>query len=266
MSNERPDEYAGWAGRLEEPGALAGQGLANKEAAWDKLHSRLGNQPRKKRIAGYWLAAACLLLTLIPATLLFRNHRPATTQLAGPARGQTPLAQKPGTPVLPEKAPISTPEITGSRPSGQPATTIPARTTSPGYPVPSPPGGQENLVRSVIISRFVSRSPHPRTHSLTKEALRTPRPPLAVTAPPPPSVAANLPIAPVRPATVKKELTVISINEIANPVEQGPSTAGRHERSGHFRIGFNPGTIRPAVATQDPPKTRLTIKLSSQNP
>jgi hypothetical protein len=118
----------------------------------------------------------------------------------------------------------------------------------------------------VIISRFVSRTPHPQTRPLTNNAHRAPGPALAVTAPPPPALAANLPIAPARPATVKKELTVISINEIANPVEQGPSTAGHHERSGHFRIGFNPGTIRPAVATQDPPKTRLTIKLSSQNP
>jgi len=43
MDNERPNERTWWSSRLEEPGALPGTGLTDKEAAWDKLYERLKN-------------------------------------------------------------------------------------------------------------------------------------------------------------------------------------------------------------------------------
>ena len=47
MDNERPNERTLWSSRLEEPGALPGTGLTDKEAAWDKLYDRLRENVRK---------------------------------------------------------------------------------------------------------------------------------------------------------------------------------------------------------------------------
>jgi|GEM_PF-1145894 len=310
MSNERRDEFAGWAGRLEEPGALTGQGLTDKEAAWDKLHSRLGNPPRKKRIAWYWLAAACLPLILIPAALLFRDRSPAPGQTAGPAiiqpAGHPPaqgsIARHPGTPEPSTRTTIPPPGIT-TIPDPSAPTPVPEKTATLRQPLPAvpgasagpaaqeppsagsprtqeipPPGGHTaDLARTIFVSGMTSRSPHSGAWK-DLHATRSPRHParvsadtlfhaqLAISAPPPPILATNLTITPGRPASAKKELTVISINEITSPVEQESSAVSHHPHSGRFRFSFNPGTIRPAVATRDLQRTRITIKLSSQNP
>jgi len=78
MLNERPDEFLSWRGRLAAPDALPDQGLDDKEVSWERLAERLREKPRRR--IGYWIAAACLLLALIPATHFFRD-RPA--RLAG---------------------------------------------------------------------------------------------------------------------------------------------------------------------------------------
>ena len=71
MSNERPDEFLSWRTKLTQPDALPEQGLDDPESAWQQLYARLGEKPRRRLF--YWYgAAACLLLALIPAALLFR--------------------------------------------------------------------------------------------------------------------------------------------------------------------------------------------------
>jgi len=267
MSNERPDEFAGWAGRLEEPGGLAGQGLADKEVSWEKLHSRLGNPSRRRRFSGYRVAAACLLMVLMPAVFILRDRKPG--------KGQDAVARSSGT--------AGSPGATAAPPRG---TEAPASANSAGLrPLLSPdlspgrpaPARQQDLSAREFVSgtRLVQRFPyiqasrplvkgrrqrHPA--SLSADTLFRDAP--AVAAPPAP--AANLVAAPAPPAAVKKELAVISINEIPDPVAPAPPMTGK-QRSTHFRIGFgNPGNIRPALATQETRKTRVTIRLSSQNP
>lgn len=102
MSDERPDEFFSWRSRLGPPDALPEQGLDNRDLTWEKLTRRLGKtpgqdsaahpsgnhastrssfawlQPSRRRLPAYRIAAACLLLLLIPAARLFHNHQTQT--------------------------------------------------------------------------------------------------------------------------------------------------------------------------------------------
>ena len=66
MLNEKPGK-PGWKNKLDETGDLPGVVLQDKNAAWEKLHSRLQGKPRRINPAWYWAAAACILfLCAIP--------------------------------------------------------------------------------------------------------------------------------------------------------------------------------------------------------
>lgn len=87
MDNERPDERTLWSRRLEQPGALPGTGLTDKEAAWDKLYDRLNGSDaarseasRRKRMIWLWAAAVCLLLIVVPAALLLKDGHKRSRQ------------------------------------------------------------------------------------------------------------------------------------------------------------------------------------------
>jgi len=75
MDKERPNEQTWLSSRLEEPGALPGLGLTDKEATWDKLYERLSERPRRRNLTWLWAAAACILLALIPAAVLLKEKR-----------------------------------------------------------------------------------------------------------------------------------------------------------------------------------------------
>ena len=68
MSNENPNDFH-WKNKLEDVGSLQEETQTDKNAAWEKLYSRLGKRPR--RVRGLWyLAAACLLMmVMIPVMM-----------------------------------------------------------------------------------------------------------------------------------------------------------------------------------------------------
>lgn len=108
MSNERPDEFLSWRGRLSRPDALPEQGLDDRELSWEKLAERLREKPRRR--TGYWIAAACLLLALAPVARLFRDrpgrvylHPSVQRQVQRPARPER-VAAAPGAAPAPDKA------------------------------------------------------------------------------------------------------------------------------------------------------------------
>jgi len=51
--------------------------LQNKDGAWEKLHARIAEKPRSKRVLWYWVAAACLLFAIIIPSLT--KHRSTST-------------------------------------------------------------------------------------------------------------------------------------------------------------------------------------------
>jgi len=66
MLNEKPAEPGGWKDKLDLLDGMAGEPWTGKEAAWDKLHTRLHKKPAKKK-GMWWLAAAVFLLLILPA-------------------------------------------------------------------------------------------------------------------------------------------------------------------------------------------------------
>ncbi|MBN9385720.1 MAG: hypothetical protein J0H74_33505 [Chitinophagaceae bacterium] len=259
MDNERPSEYRSWRHRLEEPGALPGAGLTDKEAAWDKLYQRLGETPRRRPLPWLWAAAACLLLALIPTALLFREKK------------DTPPAGTPKMAVHPK----TNPARTNQHPTDQtqPRTSIPEpslviqNTPSP-RPVALPhpirrerPASAKTADRALAPIALQSSAPdpvavEPSVHPPLPNLLMAPRSDLSR-----PIIAAQ--------TTPKKELRVVHINEL-EPPQTAPSTAGPRLKPGRLYIGFSPrqDVLRPATTyeTYQTDHPIISFKHSTQNP
>ncbi len=114
MPNENLNDFH-WKNKLEDVENLSGEILTDKNASWEKLHSRLRQKPHGIKSAWYWAAAACLLFILI-IPLLTANKRQGNLVKNNP--GKT-LSEKGSAPVispLKEKAVvIISPAATGKR-------------------------------------------------------------------------------------------------------------------------------------------------------
>ena len=85
MSNENLNDFH-WKNKLEDVSNLSGETLTDKNAAWEKLHSRLRQKPRRIRAVWYYAAAACLLAILIP--LMTANKKQDSLVKNSPAQIQ----------------------------------------------------------------------------------------------------------------------------------------------------------------------------------
>lgn len=74
MLNERAGKPGHWKDRLDSLDALPGEPWTGKSAAWDKLHARLHERPRRKKLPWWWLAAAAVLLLFVAGVLLQERH------------------------------------------------------------------------------------------------------------------------------------------------------------------------------------------------
>lgn len=73
ISKENLNDFH-WKNKLEEVSELPGEILTDKNAAWEKLHSRLKQKPHRTKAVWYWAAAACLLLAVfIPFLKTYKN-------------------------------------------------------------------------------------------------------------------------------------------------------------------------------------------------
>lgn len=54
-----------WISKVEDVPALSAEALPDKNAAWEKLYSRLNKEPCRSMVVWYWAAAACLMLVFI---------------------------------------------------------------------------------------------------------------------------------------------------------------------------------------------------------
>jgi hypothetical protein len=101
MSKEKHPDPSGWKERLQEPGALPEWGMTDKEAAWDRLHARLG-KPGPRIGAPWFRIAAAALLLMMGVTAALHKQRPATglaaagtaTTAARPAAIDTPSSAR----------------------------------------------------------------------------------------------------------------------------------------------------------------------------
>ena len=75
MQDENPNDFH-WKNKLEDAESLSGETLTDNNAAWEKLHARLSEKPRRIRAAWYWSAAACLLLAVIIPMMTATKKQP----------------------------------------------------------------------------------------------------------------------------------------------------------------------------------------------
>lgn len=83
MLNENPNNF-NWKSRLEDTGGLPHEMLADKTAAWEKLHNRLAPKPRRKRVIWYWAAAACIFITMTIPLLTANKKQNAVVKTTSP--------------------------------------------------------------------------------------------------------------------------------------------------------------------------------------
>ena len=274
MLDERPDEFFSWRSRLSPPDALPEQGLDDRDLTWDRLAHRLAKAPgqdparrpaawprlirhnsrlrsahppaawprlihprvSRRRLTGYRIAAACLLLILIPAARLFhdRSTRPITAHLSQPSAPQ-PL---PSAPRLIPSAP---------RPSVPPPFTL--RSTDASPVLRSGPNPAELARLQSIHARLQSINNKPRpAHAANHPAHAASDPHSARIAPagsqdnPSPAVLASASPVPDSSRTpqqntlIVKQLRVVHINELDNPNRPEPSMTSIHSREPDLRI------------------------------
>jgi hypothetical protein len=206
MSNERTSERTDWKARLESPGALPAQGLPDREAAWEKLYGRLREHPPRRRIAWYWIAAACFPL-LLGLLFLLMGRQPR-----GPVQASAASHRAAG-----EVAKIGSPAG-----SGEAAPVFRRTRTSPLKP-PGLVNGKEGRAKRGFGKAEVGRG------GIAKPEIGN----RAIASLFPDSVSAT-----VRPFAfganqgvrlVTKQLRVVHINELRGSPDPGPSmTLNRH--------------------------------------
>ena len=230
MSNERIDEFLSWRGRLDDPRGVPGQGLDDREATWERLMDKIAETPRRRRFFGYRLAAACMLLALIPAIRLFqgRHVRVVTMRPVELRRVVAPWAP-PGRKIVPAAVATRTPgaprTVDAARTVDLPQTAIATRT---------PAAGLAPIAAALQSHRQVRTGP---PGAPVKLAVLTP--PTTVSATPPDSAVTTQTTA--KPLKTKP-LRVIHINEL--PGGGGPAPAVTATgASKHFEIFLSPPQI-----------------------
>ena len=297
MSRETPDEPAGsgqrWRRLLREPDALPGLGLADKDAAWDKLFERLNTKPRR-RFFGYRVVAACILVSLIPAMRLF--HDGTGADRTGYERAQSnSAAGRKGVPVAEKVRPVAEkvrPEAEKVRPAApalRPQETLAERrpvSVARVKPGADPVGHSSRAPKRRLLPErdlvaggtSLSRVTPAASGAREPDASGTGEPagtakaaPAAaanpgIPAPPAIILAENTPPLPAHPTTAapKKQLKVVDINELEPCNTRPVMVAGRQPRP--LRLGFGLGYS--GVAENSPARgdeSRLKINLTTQN-
>ena len=274
MSNERTDEFLSWRGRLDQPDALPEQGLDNHEASWQRLAERLRETPR--RLTGYWVAAACLLLALIPAIRLIHPRSPAVAlRPPVPVTRHTSVRQQ----ALAEKV------AAGSLPVADPINARSHLLNTPPAPHSFPlllptPRTELPLLSSAVTSASSRTVPPLQSSPVPSNGLfsngLSPDSIIAPTAPPTINPAA-VPVPGIRPATdshqlmallpvPKKQLKVVYYNEISNPSGPSPSTAARVPGFLKFSMGRSGSPAAAGDPVEQPDNDHgLIIRLITQN-
>jgi len=260
MDNERPNDRTTWSRRLEEPGALPGTGLTDKEAAWDKLYDRLKESegtPRRRRMIWLWAAAACLLLIIIPAALLLRDrHRtPHPDPEKIPVAANQPIHPAPGRPADPATASHPPVAVTPAPTAGSP--THPSSDPAPGHPVAS------HLSSAHPTASHPGR-PTPSRPDLNK-LLAHNADTLTLVFAPRPDLSKPLTVAAA--ASHKKEQRVVHINELGAPQPTPATVKGPRQKPGGLRIGLSPQeTFRPSTTYAEPEAHSIISLKHAQNP
>jgi hypothetical protein len=97
MINEEQNKGFHWKNKLDELENVPGKSF-NKEASWNKLHSRLSGNVGKKKVVWYWAAASILFFVIIFPFLVSRTTvEPKVVKIKKPAINHNEIILKPAT-------------------------------------------------------------------------------------------------------------------------------------------------------------------------
>jgi hypothetical protein len=218
------------------------------------LLERLDRKPRRQFL-GYRIAAACLIISLIPVARLFREIPVRGKQRPAIAQPITPLASR-GT-TNPE--PAAVPEPMQRQGSRTPLTTPPpARTANPRLLSGSLATLNRSPVKTPAAAIGITSRPLATAIELTSHQVAT----ATVAALPPASVTG--PIQQRKPA--KKEWKVVDLNDL-DPGRQRPHEMATNRKPAFIRFGAGgrdtPGPDNSAPARNE--DDRRKINLSTDN-
>jgi hypothetical protein len=83
-----------WKQRLENADDLQAEILKDKNAAWEKLYTRLHNKPARKLTNWYWAAACLLTIGITSSIIIFNNEKHQTSITVASPTIQTPSIKK----------------------------------------------------------------------------------------------------------------------------------------------------------------------------
>jgi len=287
MSNERPDEFFSWRSRLEPPDALPAQGLDDRALSWKKLAGRLRNDPQavgglkgkspldagtplqdtgtlplsrtgtRDRMA-YRIAAACLLLALIPAALLFHpsnapNPTVAPNQSGSSVYPSTPFSSlaapppaRPSVPVAPpsglasnENSPILRSGPTAkalARPNPPATATHPDLAAAQHPPMPARPD-QIPAQHTPMPTRTDPLTLHPDPTPRQKDSPLTPTilAALQLNNDSPPQQTAPR-TDPTNKTLINKQLRIVHINELDDHRQLEPAMTSARDREPEIKV------------------------------
>jgi hypothetical protein len=188
-----------WKNKLEDVEHLSTATLQDKNAAWEKLHSRLHQPPRRIKAIWYWAAAACLLTAILVPILTANKKQPETAANVSKSATTNKAAVQRYVPVK-ENAVITVPSDKINK----------AVTIQTDQPVNNKKiNTVVALVKSVIDSTvFREQKNIPATQNIALLPLQIP-----VT-----SITTSVAV------TEKKKLKVVHINELGDPVLEPRNT------------------------------------------
>lgn len=197
MLNNGPGNIS-WKDRLEDAAGFTTPVLRNKQAAWNKLHSRLQKKD-KRRFIWYSVAAASIVLLILSALLLPTEHQSINSDVASKNETAKPAGQA---------TIISKENIIA----------VSTDLNKEGNPVQSNPGKEfSNKIHTEYSHEKVTM---PEMVSSKQDALlvkSTPLPAAAIIGNCPESTATQMLATTVSP--VKKALKVVHVNELSDPSE-----------------------------------------------
>jgi hypothetical protein len=189
MSEEKLNST--WKQKLEDANSLSHATLQNKDDAWEKLHARLAEKPGSKRIAWYWIAAACLLFVVIISSLAI--HTSTTSLVKNSTTNTTNDTLKNKIVQKSEAVETLAKEITTVQKRQQMKKNIVV----------------ENTEHDIKTSDIVNVNPlaNNNNETLQNETIAMP------------ITVDTTAIATISPAPVQKKLKVVHVNELGEPVE-----------------------------------------------
>jgi hypothetical protein len=236
MLNEKQNNSSHWKNKLEEPGIFSPEEMMDKTLAWEKLHERLREKPRKKIAIWYWAAAACLLLLFLLQIVFVKKNEEGVAKA-----------------ILPQH--VIQPQVA--------IQTLPAPETQTSKTANNIKVEKKQTINTIkkadsnlAAENDITTNAHNPVSPVTPPVFDN------VSAPPAPLPDTVLLIAAKAP--VKKKLQVVHINELGNPVTEMALTAFNQKQTGFgVSLGSSNHIINQSTTTRHDYTGLIKIKIAS---